>query len=129
MAHCSVLGWISPDLTGPDRPRDRLGPTSGGSIGYRGYGGSCVPLDPLRSSTCNTLAHGSMLWDNVVYLASPHLTSSGPHRPGDRLGPTYGGTIGYRGMVDPVPGFASCTVLDCRMPSTGLHVGTVVGGV
>ncbi len=34
-----------------------------------GYGGSCVPLDPLRSSTRSTLAHGSMLWDNVVYLA------------------------------------------------------------
>ena len=57
------------------------------------------------------------------------LASSGPDRPRDRLGPTYGGTIGYRGMVDPVPGFASCTVLDCRMPSTGLRVATMVGGL
>ena len=28
------------------------------------------------------------------------LVSSGPDRPGDRLGPTYGGSIGPQGMED-----------------------------
>ena len=36
---------------------------------------------------------------------------SGPHRPGDRLGPTSGGSIGSQGMWDPVYYFALCSAV------------------
>ena len=67
----AALYLTPPDLTGPDRPGDRLGPTSGGSIGSQGMGdpvhGLALPR-PLRSSTRNTLAHGRVLCGIVVYL-------------------------------------------------------------
>ena len=87
-----------------------------------GYGRPCVLLHPLRSSTLNTLWHGRRLWHIVVYLAGPHLTPSGPHRPGDRLGPTSGGSIGIQGMGDLVHPAQQYTEADVRMTSTRLHV-------
>ena len=74
MWHCSVLRWTSPDLLRTHRPGDRLGPTSGGSIGSQGMGDlvpGLVLLHLLLRSTLNTLRHGSMLWCIVVYIARP----------------------------------------------------------
>ncbi len=47
-----------------------MGPAYGGSIGSQGWWDTLY-LRPLRSSTRNTLAHGSMLWDIVVYFTTP----------------------------------------------------------
>ena len=86
-----------------------------------GYVGSCVLLHPLRSSTLNTLWHGRVLWHIVVYLAGPHLTSSGPDRPGYRPGPTYGGSIGSQGWWDTSSPPHLLLAVHCRMPHSAEH--------
>ena len=149
MEHCSVL-----DLTcsGPHRPGDPLGPTSGGSIGSQGMGDpvylftSCSAVPAIQGHMAECYGHCSVLgltssgllrsWHTWIpygtyfrrvhripglagYLIRPAVHSdmavcygalycipldlSGWHRPGDRLGPTSGGSIGSQG-----PGM-SCT--------------------
>ena len=85
-----------PGLTRPDRPGDRLGPTSGGSIGYRGWQDSSS-----RLTFCSAVpaVHSDMpVWYGALYCIPPDLAC--PDRPGYRLGPTYGGSIGSQGWRD-----------------------------
>ena len=63
----TVVGGVELAPSGPDRPGDRLGPTSGGAIGSQGWR---VP-GMLRSSTCSTQRYASMVWRIVLYLTRP----------------------------------------------------------
>ncbi len=56
------------------------------------------------------------------HCSVPDLTCSGPHRLGDPLGPTSGGSIGSQGMGDLVHPAQQYTEADVRMTSTRLHV-------
>ncbi len=106
-----------------------MGPTSGGSIGSQGWWDTSSPPRLLLRSTLHYTGNAER---HVAQASSSVLGPSGPDRPRDPLVPAYGGAIGYRGMVDPVHYLACYAVVpltDCRMTSTGLHVGTVVGGV
>ena len=83
--------------------------------------GYLIPPGLLLRSTCNTRPQGRVLWGIVVYLVLPRLTSSGPHRPGDRLGPTSGGSIGSQGWEDLVHHLVLCAAV----PS--IHCGMAEG--
>ncbi len=105
-AHRDVVVY----LTGWHGPGYRRVPTYGGAIGSQGTWDHVLGF-ALLCSTCSTQRYGSMLWSIVLYL----LASSGPDRPGDRLGPTSGGSIGSQGWWD-----TSYLVLHllCLMPLT-----------
>ena len=76
----------------------------------------------LHSSTCNTA-------DMYVYAQAVVVYLTGGHVPGYRRVPTYGGAIGYRGMVGYLVCYAVVPLTDCRMTSTAPTRDAVVGGM
>ena len=62
-----------------------------------------LPLMPLTAGRHVAQASSSVL--------DPTGPPQDPHRPGDRLGPTSGGSIGSQGMGDLVHHFALCAAV------------------
>jgi hypothetical protein len=100
-----------------------MGPTYGGAIGSQGWRDTLYPCHSTSSAAPQYLQYTHSAERHVAQASSSVLGPSGPDRPRDPLVPAYGGAIGYRGMVDPVPGLASCSAVPAIQHPVRLRTG------